>query len=73
MTQEELDRLTPEEKGRLEAAEQEALKVLSRQMREGRWYPRRHMRFAFFVLFGLGAIYFLVLGVVWLVETLLRR
>ena len=44
MTQEELEKLTPEERERLEAAEQEALKILKSRMSEGRWYPRRHMQ-----------------------------
>jgi len=61
VTQEELARLTPEERERLERAEQEALRILNRKMREGRWYPRRRMRFAFYVIaaiFGLGLPFF---------------
>jgi hypothetical protein len=66
MTQEELDQLTPEQRARLEAAEQEALRQLNRRMSEGRWYPRRHMRFAFFVLFAIFALGAFVLAVAWL-------
>ena len=72
MTQEELDKLTPEERARLEAAEQEALRVLHARMREGRYYPRRHMRFAVIVLMVMGLLFFAVLGIGYLVALLLR-
>jgi hypothetical protein len=72
VTQEELDRLTPEERERLERAEQEALAILNRRMREGRWYPRRHMRFAFFVIAAIFALFFLALLIGWLVENVQR-
>jgi hypothetical protein len=68
MTEEQRANLTPEERERLERAEQEALEILNRKMREGRWYPRRHMRFAFFVILGL----FAALGLVFLVGYLLK-
>lgn len=32
------------------AAEREALEMLRRKMSEGRWYPRRHMQLALFVV-----------------------
>ena len=32
------------------ATEREALEMLRRKMSEGRWYPRRHMQFALFVV-----------------------
>lgn len=73
MTQEEIDKLSPEERVRLEAAEQEALRMLKRRMSEGRWYPRRHMRFAFLVLFLLCLLFFAVLGIGWLLTLFLGR
>lgn len=68
MTQEDLDRLTPEQRERLERAEQAALDMLNRRMREGRWYPRRHMRFALLVVRAFFALYFVVLLVAWLIS-----
>lgn len=46
----ELENLSPEECARLEVAEREALTLLRRKMSEGRWYPRRHMQLALFVV-----------------------
>ena len=66
MTQEELARLTPEERQRLAAAEQAALELLNRRLKEGRYSPRRHQRFALFVFFAVAALGLLVFGVVWL-------
>jgi hypothetical protein len=70
MTQEELARLSPEERQRLEAAEQVALDILNRRLREGRSVPRRHMRFALFVFFAVGAIGLFVFGIAWLLTRL---
>ena len=56
MTEEQMAKLSPEERERLEAAEQEALRMLSQHMREGRRTPRRHQQFVFFVIFILVAI-----------------
>jgi hypothetical protein len=72
VTQEELDRLTPEERERLARAEQAALDMFNRRMREGRWYPRRHMRFAFFVIAAIFAVGFVVMLIGWLVSIVLR-
>lgn len=58
--------MSPEERQRLEAAEQVALDILNRRMREGRYFPRRHMRFALFVFFAVGVIGLFLLGIVWL-------
>lgn len=63
MNDEQLNNLTPEERARLSAVEQEALKMLSLRMREGRWYPRRHMRVAVFAIVVLLAIVALALGI----------
>ena len=71
MTQEEIDRLTPEERARLDAAEQEALRRFYNRMNEGRRTPRRHERLAFFVLFAISALFFAVLGIGYLVSLLL--
>ena len=61
MTEEQRAKLTPEERQSLEAAEQEALKMLSRQLREGRRSPRRHQQFVLLVVILLTAIAALVL------------
>ena len=42
--------MTQDERERMAAAEREALEMLRRKMSEGRWYPRRHMQFALFVV-----------------------
>jgi hypothetical protein len=49
-----------------EEAEQEALKMLNRAMREGRRYPRRHMRFAVLVVLPLFVLFIFL--VFWLFE-----
>jgi hypothetical protein len=67
------EELTEEERERLERSEQEALAILNRQVREGRWYPRRHMHLAFFIIAGLVALYFLVAWLLRLVEQLELR
>lgn len=67
MTEEELANLTPEERSRLEAAEQEALSILRRTVNGGP-RPQRHRRFAMLVVVGLLALYFLTLAVGWLVS-----
>ena len=72
MTQEELARLTPEERERLARAEQEALALLNRRMSEGRRFPRRHMRFAFFVIAAIFGLYLFVMLVWWLVSYVQR-
>ena len=69
VTQEELDRMTPEVRERLARAEQAALDMLNRRMREGRWYPRRHMRFAYFVIFAIFALGFVGALVAWLMSS----
>ena len=51
-------RLTQEE------AEQEALRLLNRSMREGRYFPRRHQRFALFVVLPLFMLFIAL--VIWL-------
>ncbi|MCO5296965.1 MAG: hypothetical protein M9921_08915 [Fimbriimonadaceae bacterium] len=63
MDHDALRQLTPEERERLDAAENEALQMLSRQMREGRWYPRRHMRVALVALVVLAGLILLVVSV----------
>lgn len=60
MTEEQRANLTPEERQRLDRAEQVALEMLNRRLREDRRYPRRHMRFVAFVIFGLVGLAFLV-------------
>lgn len=70
MTQEELDRLTPEERARLAAAEQEALSILKRQLNEGRRSPRRHQRYALVVFVAVAILGFVVFGIAWLVSRL---
>lgn len=59
----EQEELTPEQQERLQAAEQEALRIMNRTMSEGRRTPRRHMRFAVLVI----AAGLLVFGIAWLV------
>ena len=56
MTEEERVSLSPKERERLEAAEHDALKMLSYRMREGRRSPRRHQRFVFLAIFGILAL-----------------
>jgi hypothetical protein len=70
LTQEELDKLTPEERERLAQAEQEALRRFYNRMNEGRRTPRRHERFALFVLFGVLALGLLAAVVGYLVMAL---
>ncbi|HXH60233.1 MAG TPA: hypothetical protein VNI20_02620 [Fimbriimonadaceae bacterium] len=68
MAPDDLENLTPEQRERLEKAEQAALDILKTKMHDGGWYPRRHMLVAFYVLFGIAALYFVILGVGWLVS-----
>lgn len=56
MAEDPLANLSPEEQERLDRAEAHALQLLSRQMREGRKIPRRHMRLPFLLLFGFAAM-----------------
>ncbi len=67
MTEEELARLTPEERARLAAAEQEALSILKRQLNEGRREPRRHQRFALAVFVFVAVLALVLMGIAWLV------
>lgn len=62
MNDEQLSNLTPEERARLSAVEQEALKMLSLRMREGRRCPRRHMRVALVALLVLGVLIVVVIS-----------
>lgn len=52
--------MTDEEKARMAAAEDEALKILNRRISEGRWYPRRHQRLAFIVILGVLVVFLAV-------------
>ena len=69
MTQEELDRLSPEERARLAEAEREALRFLMRTVGDGA-RPQRHRRFALVVLVGVVVLFALFLGIAWLVTRL---
>ena len=66
MTQEELDRLSPEERARLAEAEREALRFLMRTVGDGA-RPQRHRRFELVVLAGIAAAVALFFGIVWVV------
>ena len=72
MTQEQRAALTPEQRERLEAGEAKALEMLNRKMREDRWYPRRHMRFALMVILALFALLFLAILVGGALQSLIR-
>lgn len=59
----EFDALLLDIRQRAQAIESEAILMLNQKLREGRRTPRRHMRFAFFVVFpimaiGLALVYF---------------
>jgi hypothetical protein len=69
VTQEELDRLSPQERARLAEAEREALRFLMRTVGDGA-RPQRHRRFALVVLVGIAAVFALCLGIAWLVTRL---
>ena len=60
MTQEELEKLTPEERARLEEAEQKALRILKYQMNEGA-RPRRHKQLA--ILIGIPLMFLLIIAI----------
>ena len=67
MTPEELAKLSPEERARLEAAEQKALRILKNRINEGA-RPQRHRRFVLVVFAYLVGAFLLIQLVVWLVS-----
>ena len=72
MTQEELEKLSPEERARLAEAERKALNLLRYQMNEGA-RPRRHKQLACLVVLPLAiiAIFVIIVIVSW-IESLFR-
>jgi hypothetical protein len=50
MTDEDLKKMTPEERQRLADAEQQALQAFYRNIKEGRRYPRQTQRFALLII-----------------------
>ena len=72
MTQEELEKLTPEERARLEKAEQKALHLLRYRMNEGA-RPRRHKQLACLVVLPIALIAIaLIIAIVSWIESLFR-
>ena len=72
MTQEELEKLTPEERARLEKAEQKALHLLRYQMNEGA-RPRRHKQLACLVVLPIAIVVIAVIvGIVGWIESIFQ-
>ena len=69
MTPEELAKLTPEQRERLEAAEQKALRILKNRINEGP-RPQRHRRLVLVIFAWLVGASLVVQAVVWLVSLL---
>ena len=67
MTPEELAKLTPEERARLEAAEQKAQRILKNRINEGA-RPQRHIRLLLVVFAWIFGASLVVQFVVWLVS-----
>jgi len=67
MTPEELAKLSPEERARLEEAQQKALRILNNRINEGA-RPQRHRRFVLVVFAYLVGAILLIQLVVWLVS-----
>ena len=67
MTPEELAKLSPEERARLEAAQQKALRILKNRINEGA-RPQRHRRFVLVVFAYLVGACLLIQLVAWIVS-----
>ena len=72
MTQEELEKLTPEERARLDEAEQKALHLLWYRMNEGA-RPRRHKQLACLVVLPIAIVVIaVIIGIASWIESLVR-
>ena len=72
MTRQELEKLTPEERARLEEAERKALHLLRYRMNEG-GRPRRHKQLACLVVLPIAIVVIaVIIGIASWIESLVR-